>query len=257
MVCYPEVQKEAQAELDKVLNGRLPEHRDFPSLPYLLALVLKKFFGILQHLFFFRNSFFYAKHVSAASRLEPVGPIGRLLLLYFIIIFLITSWWLPCFVKASHTSWSPMISTTSIIFLPTLLWFPTNGDSHLPLLIFELSSFLKLYSIGWCWMTNRSIQNRMNSSPSTSWRMENSTVQLETWWTLHLVSAGGEHHLFFPYLVRCHHSSGRICPAKHIAHLTLTLAAASVLLTFDLVRKVDKNGQEIDPKREYTGSAIW
>ena len=39
MVCYPEVQKEAQAELDKVLNGRLPDHSDFPSLPYLSALV--------------------------------------------------------------------------------------------------------------------------------------------------------------------------------------------------------------------------
>ena len=40
MVCYPDVQKEAQAELDKVLNhGRLPEHSDFPSLPYLSALV--------------------------------------------------------------------------------------------------------------------------------------------------------------------------------------------------------------------------
>ena len=39
MVCYPEVQKKAQAELDKVLNGRLPEHGDFPSLPYLSALV--------------------------------------------------------------------------------------------------------------------------------------------------------------------------------------------------------------------------
>ena len=39
MVCYPEVQKKAQVELDKLLNGRLPEHNDFPSLPYLLAIV--------------------------------------------------------------------------------------------------------------------------------------------------------------------------------------------------------------------------
>jgi cytochrome P450 len=39
MVCYPEVQKKAQGELDKVLNGRLPEHSDFPSLPYISALV--------------------------------------------------------------------------------------------------------------------------------------------------------------------------------------------------------------------------
>jgi Cytochrome P450 len=39
MVCYPEVQKKAQAELDNVLNERLPEHSDIASLPYLSALV--------------------------------------------------------------------------------------------------------------------------------------------------------------------------------------------------------------------------
>jgi hypothetical protein len=39
MICYPEVQKKAQAELDKVLNGALPEPRDIASLPYLSALV--------------------------------------------------------------------------------------------------------------------------------------------------------------------------------------------------------------------------
>jgi Cytochrome P450 len=39
MVCYPEVQKKAQAELDKVLNGRLPEHSDIISLPYFSALI--------------------------------------------------------------------------------------------------------------------------------------------------------------------------------------------------------------------------
>jgi hypothetical protein len=39
MVCYPEVQKEAQEELEKVLDGRLPEHRDIVSLPYLSAVV--------------------------------------------------------------------------------------------------------------------------------------------------------------------------------------------------------------------------
>ena len=39
MVCYPEVQKKAQAELDNVLNGRLPEYSDIFSLPYLSALV--------------------------------------------------------------------------------------------------------------------------------------------------------------------------------------------------------------------------
>jgi len=48
----------------------------------------------------------------------------------------------------------------------------------------------------------------------------------------------------------------RICPGKHIAHSIVTLAAASVLSTFDLVRKVDENGLEIEPKREYTKTAI-
>ena len=43
MVCYPEVQKEAQTELDNVLNGRLPEHSDIVSLPYLSALVREVF----------------------------------------------------------------------------------------------------------------------------------------------------------------------------------------------------------------------
>ena len=53
----------------------------------------------------------------------------------------------------------------------------------------------------------------------------------------------------------CHHRSGRICPGKHIAHSTVTLAAASVLSTFDLVKKVDENGQEIEPQKEYSISA--
>jgi hypothetical protein len=43
MVCYPEVQKKAQIELDSVLDGKLPEHSDISSLPYLSALVKEVF----------------------------------------------------------------------------------------------------------------------------------------------------------------------------------------------------------------------
>lgn len=40
MVLYPEVQKKAQAELDRVIGtGRLPEPSDKNSLPYIEALV--------------------------------------------------------------------------------------------------------------------------------------------------------------------------------------------------------------------------
>ena len=44
-------------------------------------------------------------------------------------------------------------------------------------------------------------------------------------------------------------------PGKHLAHSILTLAAASILLTFDLEREVDENGWEIEPKQEYTKSS--
>lgn len=39
MCKYPEAQKKAQAELDRVLNGRLPEFSDRPYLPYINAMV--------------------------------------------------------------------------------------------------------------------------------------------------------------------------------------------------------------------------
>ncbi|TFK21463.1 cytochrome P450 [Coprinopsis marcescibilis] len=39
MVCYPQVQRRAQEELDRVLGGRLPEVKDEPDLPYISAMV--------------------------------------------------------------------------------------------------------------------------------------------------------------------------------------------------------------------------
>ncbi|KAF4610004.1 hypothetical protein D9613_010336 [Agrocybe pediades] len=39
MLCYPDVQKKAQAELDRVLGGRLPEPTDETDLPYITAVV--------------------------------------------------------------------------------------------------------------------------------------------------------------------------------------------------------------------------
>ncbi|KAF7760173.1 hypothetical protein Agabi119p4_10849 [Agaricus bisporus var. burnettii] len=39
MCLYPEAQKKGQAELDRVLKGRLPEFNDRPSLPYIIAMV--------------------------------------------------------------------------------------------------------------------------------------------------------------------------------------------------------------------------
>lgn len=40
MICYPEVQKKAQEELDRVVgHGRLPGFEDEESLPYLSAII--------------------------------------------------------------------------------------------------------------------------------------------------------------------------------------------------------------------------
>ena len=71
MVCYPEVQKEAQAELDEVLNGRLPEHSDFPSLPYLSALV-KEIYRYVAVCFEYP-----LLCLNFVSRWNPVLPLGR------------------------------------------------------------------------------------------------------------------------------------------------------------------------------------
>ena len=81
MVCYPEVQKEAQAELDKVLNGRLPEHSDFPSLPYLSALV-KEVFRCAAVCFEY-----LLLPVDCVSRWQPVLPLSR----PFFVSYIVTS----------------------------------------------------------------------------------------------------------------------------------------------------------------------
>ena len=71
MVCYPEVQKKAQAELDEVLNGRLPEHDDFSSLPYLSALVKEvfRYAGVCIK--------YSLRPVNFVSRWQPILPLGR------------------------------------------------------------------------------------------------------------------------------------------------------------------------------------
>ena len=71
MVCYPEAQKKAQAELDNVLNGRLPDHSDISSLPYLSALIREVYR-------YDAICFEYSLHlVNCVSRWEPLSPIGR------------------------------------------------------------------------------------------------------------------------------------------------------------------------------------
>ena len=74
MVCYPKVQKKAQDELDKVLNGKLPEHSDVVSLPYLSALVKEVYrYSELS----FKDSLPHARHVYFSSRWQPIAPLGR------------------------------------------------------------------------------------------------------------------------------------------------------------------------------------
>lgn len=43
MTSFPEIQKKAQEELDRVLCGRLPKHADIASLPYLCAIIKEVF----------------------------------------------------------------------------------------------------------------------------------------------------------------------------------------------------------------------
>ena len=74
MVCYPEVQKKAQKELDEVLNGMLPKHSDIESLPYLSALVKEVYrYGEVC----FKDSLPHARHILVSYRWQPVTPLGR------------------------------------------------------------------------------------------------------------------------------------------------------------------------------------
>ena len=109
MVCYPEVQKKAQAELDKVLNGRLPEHSDFSSLLYLSALVkeIYRYAGVCIE--------YSLLPVNLVSRWQPVTPLGR----FLFVSNVVSSY--PYLVKAPRICRPTMISTTTIISPPTLL----------------------------------------------------------------------------------------------------------------------------------------
>ena len=65
MTSFPEIQKKAQEELDRVLCGRLPTHADIASLPYLTAIIKEVFRYVL--LLFFSN---YAEQLTLFSQLE-------------------------------------------------------------------------------------------------------------------------------------------------------------------------------------------
>jgi len=169
LVCYPEVQKKAQAELDKILKGRLPEHSDLTSLPYLSSLVKEVY------------------------RWQPLGPLG-----------------LPHQLTNDDLYNDYHIPANSIV-IPNQ-WAMMNDKQDYPEPHkFKPERFLKNGKL------NSSVRDPMD--------------------------------IAFGF-------GRRICPGKHIAHSTLTLAAASILLAFDLVRKVDENGREIEPKREYTKSSV-
>jgi hypothetical protein len=71
---YPEVQKKAQEELDNVLNGRLPEHSDIESLPYLSALVKEVYrYGQISS----KDSLPHARNAPFSYRWQPVFSIGN------------------------------------------------------------------------------------------------------------------------------------------------------------------------------------
>jgi len=169
MVCYPNVQKKAQAELDKVVNGRLPEHSDITSLPYLSAVVKEVY------------------------RWQPLGPLG--------VPHLSTS---DDLYNGYHIPANSIIIPNQWAMSYDERDYPEPGE-------FEPERFLR----------NGQLDNSVRDPIDIAFGF-----------------------------------GRRICAGKHLAHSTLTLAAASVLSTFDLLKKIDENGREIEPRREYTEGAL-
>jgi len=169
MVCYPEVQKEAQAELDNVLNGRLPEHSDILSLPYLSALVKEVY------------------------RWKPVTPLGV-----------------------------PHRSTADDLY----------NNYHIPAKSLVIAN-------QWAMLYDERIYPDPHEFKPERF-LKNGKLDSSVRDPMDIAFGFGR----------------RICAGKHLAHSVVTLTAASVLSTFDLVKKVDENGHEIEPNREYTGNGI-
>lgn len=76
MLCYPEVQKKAQDELDRVLGGRLPEFDDEVDLPYLSAVVKETIRYVVYVIF---CQVINAISTCGGSRWKPATPIGNIL----------------------------------------------------------------------------------------------------------------------------------------------------------------------------------
>ena len=71
MSLYPEVQKRAQEEIDRVVGkDRLPEFKDRDSLPYVAALIDECLRWVLIHLTQLSNK-------QCLRRWQPVAPVGK------------------------------------------------------------------------------------------------------------------------------------------------------------------------------------
>ena len=169
--------------------------------------------------------------------------------------------WHPCLIKASRISRPVMMSTTTIIYPPTQLWFPTNGDSYIlspnieiysfsqPLLRRAMLNDVRDYPEPHIFKPERFLKNGILDTGSSVRDPVDIAFGFGRRWALFILFKLD--HVLSSNVITI---SGRICPGKHLAHSTLTLTAASVLSTFDLLKKVDENGREIEPKREYTKS---
>ncbi len=75
---YPEIQRKAQAEVDRVIGrDRLPNFTDEPSLPYVAALVKE----VLRSVCSMRYRTLICILLTSILRWRPVTPLGQYLLL--------------------------------------------------------------------------------------------------------------------------------------------------------------------------------
>ncbi|THH30306.1 hypothetical protein EUX98_g3869 [Antrodiella citrinella] len=216
MALFPDVQRKAQAELDRVVGThRFPNFNDLENLPYVRAVVME------------------------TTRWMPVTPSG----LPHVVIsddvyngFHIPKGTVAVPASFSYTSFK-LVLTMSLpeSMVQTANYIPLIDNAHR---ICDVRT-------GICYMIQKTIQTQRNSGQIGS--LERTHLASDV---------GEQLPLFFPSLHRQDGSTSRICLGKSFSNNTLSIFIATVLHAFDIGAGIDASNRPVELRAEMLGGLV-